>query len=250
MKKVDSRILGLVERIEKVIKYEFKKNMNKTDLIVIVLGLFLTSCSSVKLTNSWSSDRFESAKSKKVLVVARSNDLEVRKAYEHGIVLKLKELKINAVPAYLEFPKLKEDKDRTPEEIDAIVNQFKSKGIEVILLIALKDTKIEQPRIEEYTEVYSSNSNNTIRVRFTDYYNLHSIEYLNRNLRPLNSTNNMPAMHKMESTTYILEALIYDLTISFNDQLVAIYEVEASNPESANQVLDRFTNLITKQLKK
>lgn len=236
--------------MRKKITYNFKdlKEIKKA-IILLVLVLFVTNCASVKLADSWNSENFDSVKTKKVLVIARANDMDVRTAYEQAIVLKLKEEGVDAVAAVKMFPDLKENKNRSQEDINALVESFKTKGINAIILTALKDTKVEESQPQSNSNNYISTANiGRYGISFTDYYNVHSIEYISRNLKPLYNDSSDVSM-PLSSTTYVLEAVIYDLTLENNEQLVGVFEIEAVDPKSGKQVLDKFTNILSKQFK-
>lgn len=221
-------------------------------ITTIVFTVLLTNCASVKLSDSWTSNDFEKTKNKKMLIVARSDDKEVRKTYEDELVKQLKTENINAVSALNMFPDLKENKNISETDKSRIVKQFTDAGIETIMLIALKDTKVT------YVDNGVSSSSDPMiynkgkyGLSFADYYNVHSIEYLSKDLRRNNPTEdiNMP-VESMSYSTYVIEAVVYDITLKANNQLVGSYEVEAKDPKSAEQVLNNFTKLIAKEFKK
>ncbi len=230
--------------------------MNKFLKTVVILVVIVTTfnCAPVKLSNAWSSDNFDATKSEKILIIARSNDAEVRQAYENELTSKLKAEGINAVASYKIFPDLKDKASRTKVETEEIVKQFKAKGIQSVMLTALKDTKLMQSTQKEGGNNYNKSTINKGQYGFTfvDYYSVHSIEYISRNLRPnynANDSNNTEDI-VLESTTYILEAALYDLTLEQRNQLVGAYEVQITDPNSGKQVLNKFSNLIVKQFKK
>ncbi|WP_299886882.1 hypothetical protein [uncultured Lacinutrix sp.] len=226
------------------------KKLNKI-IVLIVLSIVLTNCATVKLSNTWSSEDFQDAKTKKVLVVARSNDKEVQKAYENELVSKLKNEDINAISAHKLFPDLKEKSNRSQEEINTIVKDFSKEGIQSILLTALKGTKVEESIPEkEDTNASSIVNRGRYGFTFTDYYNVHSIEYLSRDLRPNYNENDQVSSQLLSSTTYTLEAVFYDLTLEKDKQFTGFYEVKITDPSSAKQILKKFSNIIIKQFKK
>ncbi len=209
----------------------------------------MTNCVSVKLANSWNSENFDTTKTRKILVVSRDNDMDVRTSYENAMASKLKEEGVNAVAACELFPDLKENKNRSEEEIDAIVKNFKSKGINAIILTALKDTKIEESQSQSNSNNYISTANiGRYGISFTDYYSVHSIEYISKGLKPVYN-DNQDLGTKLSSTTYVLEAVVYDLALAKKEQLVGVFEIEATDPSSGKKVLNKFTTLISKQFK-
>ncbi|MFI1743086.1 hypothetical protein [Thalassobellus sediminis] len=226
------------------------KEIKKVTLL-LVLVLFVTNCASVKLANSWHSENFDTTKTRKILVVARDNDMDVRTSYENAMVSNLKEEGVDAVSAFEMFPALKENKNRKQEEIEALVESFKSNGINAIMLTALKDTNIEesQPKSTSFSPVSTANVG-MYGISFTDYYNVHSIEYISRGLKPVYNDSQDAGTTRLSSTTYILEAIVYDLTLANKKQLVGVFEIEITDPSSGKQVLNKFTTLISKQFRK
>ncbi|WP_303315737.1 hypothetical protein Q4Q34_14265 [Flavivirga abyssicola] len=224
------------------------KEIKKVALL-LVLVMFVTNCASVKLADSWNSENFDTTKTRKILVVARDNDMGIRSSYEKAMVLKLKEKGVDAIAAFELFPDLKEKNNRSQEEIDALVRNFKSKGINAIMLTALKDTKIEESLPQNNSNNYISTANiGKYGISFTDYYNMHSIEYISRGLKPVYN-DNQDLRTQLSSTTYILEAVVYDLALAKKEQLVGVFEIEATDPSSGKKVLNKFTTLISKQFK-
>lgn len=226
-----------------------KKNLSVKGIVLITLVL-LSSCTTTKLVNSWEASEFESTKSKKILVIARSNDNEVRKAYESRIAKELSSLQINAVESNKIFPNLTGNKKKSKEEIKNILSMFKREGIEAILLTSLKDTKTitKWPTTLKTTDTRASNFNR-YRVSFTNFYDVSSNEYLTSSLRPRNSNAIDDPSPALKSTTYLLEALLYDLTLEEKKQLVGGYQVSFEDPESAKLVLNNFIKIIGKQFK-
>lgn len=228
--------------------------MNKINrsILTAILTLAVFSCSSVKLKDSWSSNDFKKAHTNKILVIARSTDSDVRKVYEETLVTKLKKEGVNAVSALELFPNLKEKSNRSQEEIDDIVKMFKREGINSIMLTALKNKNIETSQPDKLTDnTISTSKIGKYGISFADYYNVHSIEYLSKELRPgynvVNDNSNIQPV--LSSTTYTLEAVVYDLTLEANKQLIGTFEVEATDPSSAKQVLTNFTSIISTQFK-
>jgi len=224
------------------------KKLNKT-IALFVLSIVLSNCASTKLTEAWSSKDFDDTKSKKLLVVARSTDLEVREAYENELVSELKEQGVNAVAAHVKFPNLKEDKNRSQEEIDDILSMFNKNGIKSIMLTALKDTREESSSAKSTTNYGTASIKGKYGVSFTDYYNVHSIEYISRGLKPVYN-DNQDFGTPLSSTTYVLEAVLYDITLAKNEQLVGVFEIASTDPSSAKQILNKFKVLISKQFKR
>lgn len=218
-------------------------------LLSILITATLSNCVSIKLTDDWESKQFNETREKKILVVARATDMDVREAYEQEMVLKLKAKGINAVAAYEAFPSLKESKNRSEEEKNQIVKMFIDEGIQAVLLTALKNTKVQESSQERlYDDSFSSTRIGEYGISFMSYLDVNSTSYLTKDLIPENDyINDSGLSHELSSTTYVLEAILYDLTMEKERQLVGVYHIEATDPNSASQVLKGFVKIVSKQ---
>jgi hypothetical protein len=183
-------------------------------------------------------------------VVAKSDDPEVKKAYEDLLVEKMAKRGFKGLPAYKKFPDLNEQPRQSEEERQDLVDTFKSTGIQAVLVLALKNTRIEQPDIDRESKTTNASPNQRSYVSFVEYYNVNSTEFLSSSLRPAEPEDDLPSNEsKYTSTVYELEAVVYDLEMPLGNQLAGVYEVEAIDPKSAEKVLQKFTNIVSKQLK-
>jgi len=181
----------------------------KNSLTFVILITLLSSCASMKLTKNWESNSFENTKKEKILVASRATDIEFRKAFEQEIVSKLKNEGVNAVAAYKTFPDLKDKKNRSEEEINQIVTMFKSKGINAVLSTSLKDTKVLKSSPDKKVSNNTSTANiGKYGVSFAGYYNVSSVEYLSRNLIPIDDLKNTEPTIELSSTTCSLQFII------------------------------------------
>ncbi|WP_405206614.1 hypothetical protein [Aquimarina sp. LLG6339-5] len=213
--------------------------MKKRLLLVLVLPFFL-SCSSIKLIDSWKSKDFQSLKAKKILIAAKSPNLEIRKSYEIAISKKLKDYDIDVVMMHRIFPDFEEKERTTQEEKSEIIKQFTEKGIEGILVTSLKNT------------IESKKSDTPQRVNIP-------VEYKDKNFLAFNSENHINHLPKLTgiqnndtltiSKTYILEAIIYDITLEKKRQLVGVSVIDVTDPKSASKVLDNFSKIVSNQFK-
>lgn len=218
---------------------------------LLVIFMLLQSCSSVKLVDAYFTKDDHSLKSKRILVIARSEDLDVRRAYEDELVSKIVQKGFSATTAYELFPDLKEKRNRSEVEIQEIVDQFKAKGIQSIVVTSLKHTRTFRPEpIKREESMPESTQKGRYGVSFVDYYNVNSANFLSSSLRPVPvDSEGIDDQSFLETTIYSLEAIVFDLTLTDESQLVGIYEIEATDPKSAEQVLQKFTSIVAKQLK-
>ncbi|KAA1244447.1 hypothetical protein [Aquimarina sp. RZ0] len=216
----------------------------KRFLLVILLCIITWSCSSVKLIDSWESKDFQAVKSKKILIAAKSPDVEVRKSYEVSIANQLRNQGINAIEIHKTFPDFEEKEDPTEEEIAEITKQFKNDGITAILVTSLKNT------------INTRNDNTPKRVDIP-------AEYQKRYFFSFNAGDDIHMLPKLSaleggdvpkveltSTTYVLEAITYDLSQKKDKQLVNVCLVDVTDPNSGKKILNKFSKIVSDQFKK
>ncbi len=217
----------------------YTKNITFFILLVSVFG-----CKTIKVEKDWQSDDFQQIKTKTILVAAKSQNIKTRKAYESAIAKNLEDNGIKAVLANEKFPNL-QDKAYTEAETKALIASFEKEGIQGILVTSLKNTMVrtnrnEQSKIEDIPFDYSRRGVFTF-IGYNELKNLPPVDPQDYEKKPFT---------ELESTVYVLEAMLYDISLEKDKQLISIQTVEVTDPTSGNQVLQKFSKLITKQFKK
>ncbi len=194
--------------------------------IIFGCSLFLLmGCTSTKLMDSWKSQSFNRLSTAKILVIARSAEENIRKSYELGIANKLRAKHIDAIEAHVRFPLLQEAK--TTAERDQILRQFEEAGITAVILTALKQT------------IETQNANLNAHTKTPKGYE-NEMSFGSKAVSP-----STPVLST--SKTYVLEGLIYDLTLQKGKQLVNVCLVDVTDPDSADKVKKSFTKIISDQ---
>lgn len=196
---------------------------------VILFFILLSGCSSVKLLDYWKSSDFEKTLDNRILVIAENSDFEVRKSYEIAIARKLRSHGIDAIEIHKKFPSIVEDANRTQEDVDVILNAFEKEGVNGIVLMSLKNT------------IETKNSDYNISK---DYNEKSSFKLMNDS-----ESNNLSMTSKLKSTTYVLEALTYDLTLKNDNQLVNVCLVDVTDPKYGSKILKSFSKIVGDQFK-
>jgi|GEM_PF-4004458 len=216
------------------------------NFVLILFTSLLVGCSSVSLVSNSAPSGYKTISSKKILVAAKSDNMEIRKQFENSIAQNLQSKGLNVVTAWQEFPSLTNETVGKKSQ-QQIVSEFKSANIEAIVVIALHD-KIENfdLRAEDYTEIGTSAKTNYYGITFIDYYGTAD------NLPQLRSRNTeiTPEAKAQTYTDYILEAVVYDLSANEGERHTGTLLVKAENPEYVSEVLKGFTNIIGKELAK
>ncbi len=212
-------------------------------LVIAIVGLFLTGCSGMKLANSYKSDDFETLRNKKMLVVARTPIENVRKTYELELVNKLKAKGINAVASHMAFPTLERIDNKTAERIADVVAMFRKEGFDILTLTSLKDVQEQEilRRAGGYNSLPQYYSNKYISLR--GYYD-------DVNAAPkLPPREQDPVTYVEKSTTFVLEAVTYNLALEEEKRLLSVITAEVTNPDSGKGVRTAFAKIIAKELK-
>jgi hypothetical protein len=219
-------------------------NIIEKTLTFVILITILSGCGSVKLTDNWKSNDFNSINNEKILVISKSKDATISKSYEKEMATRLRTRGIDAIERHLKYPLLSDNSTQTKEKIENIVKQFKKDGINGIVVTALKDVKVKTKIINEGGYDSYPTSSSKAFISFRAY---------NNDVNSLNTLPN-PEIPKtttvLRSTTYFLEAVTYNLSLEGEKQLVGILQVDVTDPESAEEVLKGFSKIVAKQFKK
>jgi hypothetical protein len=109
---------------------------------LFVLGLFLTTIGpafSQKVLNSWMSPEYSKPEYRKVAVLAKISDKEIKQMVEDNAVLALREKGINAITSYLNF---KETDMASNETLLARADQLQVDAV-VVFSVLREDTKVQ-----------------------------------------------------------------------------------------------------------
>ncbi|WP_298501590.1 hypothetical protein [uncultured Maribacter sp.] len=216
----------------------------KYPFAILLLSILLFSgCSGMKLSNSYKSDSFENLNKKKVLVISRTPLEDIRQEYELEIVAKLKSKGINAVASHIAFPNLKRIDNNTSERISEVISQFRKEGFDHLLLTSLKD--VQEQEVLQKQGGYSS---------LNEYYGNKYIT-LKGYYDDLNAAPRLPTREIEETTniilltTYILEAVTYNLSLEEEKRLLSVTTAEVTNPDSGKEVRRAFATILASELK-
>ncbi|WP_299429894.1 hypothetical protein [uncultured Maribacter sp.] len=216
----------------------------KYPFAILLLSILLFSgCSGMKLSNSYKSDSFENLNKKKVLVISRTPLEDIRQEYELEIVAKLKSKGINAVASHIAFPNLKRIDNKTSKRISEVISQFRKEGFDHLLLTSLKD--VQEQEVLQKQGGYSS---------LNEYYGNKYIT-LKGYYDDLNAAPRLPAREIEETTnsilltTYILEAVTYNLSLEEEKRLLSVTTAEVTNPDSGKEVRRAFATILASELK-
>jgi hypothetical protein len=221
--------------------------MNKITVSSIYLAIFLlfSSCSSVKVIDSWKSDRISTIKDNNFLVVARANNLQAQIAFENEIVKQMKSNGYQATASYSKFGEMKPNEPKLESDKEKFKKILKLEGFNAVILTVMKDYQ-EETRLEKEGGYYTGGNYYGYYPRYYSgfypyYYNPISYHSMGNYVEETYTTN--------VSKLYILETTIYNLDESEENQLVAVITSKIDNPETASGAAKGYVKEISKKLK-
>lgn len=219
------------------------KKISKIIALQLVVMLMFNCSSVVEVSNSWKDVDSSSFKDKKVIVMSKTNNEIFRQQFEIDLTEKLTKNEISSVESYKLFPELNFNKELSKKELERLKDEYLEKGIDIVLVTELKD-------IQEYEKTTCTGS--------SDYY-IHSMPiYYGRGFRRgfysyygsgYMNTGSIEIV-KSNNKKYILETLMYDLTLPENNQLLTVITTVIDNPETLGTTSKDFSNKVSKELLK
>lgn len=220
--------------------------MKKYAFLLILYSFTLTlmnGCSSTKLANSYKSDDFETIRGKKVLVISRTPLEDIRRTYENQITKELKRKGIDAMASHIAFPSLERVTNKTTDKVANIIAMFRKEGYDILLLTSLKN-------IQEQEILRRESGYNSLPQYYGNEYLTLKGYYDDVNAPPkLPPLEQPPVTNIQKATTYILEAVTYNLTLEEDQRLLSVITTEVTNPDSGLSVRKGFGKIIASQLK-
>ena len=82
--------------------------MKKFKQLIMLMSIVViaSSCSSIKVVDSWKADEIETLSGAKILVIGRSDDMVGRQRFEQEIAERLRADGVDAMESYKKFSKL------------------------------------------------------------------------------------------------------------------------------------------------
>ena len=219
------------------------KNLKKNIGFSLLTILLLSSCSTVKISDTWKEVNPTELKEKNVLVVTQSKNFTIRERFESDLTNQLNQQGIQATESYKQYPNLKPVEQGSPEELEKVAQSIKTNGYDVVVMSVLRD-------IEEYTTTVTSGTTYSVqtlpayyprRGPYRSFYRGFNTVYVEGGPYETTTSNNKK---------YIVETMVYDLTKEEDEQLLSIITSTIENPESLGTTSKDFSKKVMKQLTK
>ncbi len=218
--------------------------------LTLVTLVLVSSCSSVKVTDSWKADNISSIKNEKILVIARSDDMVSRQRFEQEIADRLRAKGIDATESYKKFPSMKHNQKRSSAEVDKVISIIKAEGYEGVVLTVLKDKSKEIVTSE--TGGYSTGGYPASYGGYGGYYGGFG-GYYGSVYSPYGygygGTYVPSETRTYTSETYALETVVYNLKFEKGKQLLGVVSIDITDPSSASKVAPEYADAVAKQWK-
>lgn len=202
----------------------------KTAIYLMAL-LFLSSCSSAKMTDTWVNKDLIMSQPKNVLVVGLTDNLTARKLFEEQLKIKLNERGIEAIESYNVFEPTFTSLKQTEEEIQNEVEKLTNEGFDAILISVVKgvDEK-ESYSGDRYMRDYYWRG-------FGRYYFLYQDIYFVEG-------------YYEKYNVYHIESSLYNLNSKNEKSLVWVASYNLVNPRQINSSVSKYVKAIIKSLEK
>ena len=140
--------------------------MKSFNILSLMLGfVLLLSCNSSELVENWKNPEIDTFDAGKVLVIAMTNHLDNRKAFEKRLVKELKSKNVNAVSSDDFFDENFTSRPRTEEELDQLEHAMLQEGFDAILVSKLVGAEDKVTLVQAYR-----NFDRTFNTFKDDYY--------------------------------------------------------------------------------
>ena len=216
---------------------------------LLILVMAFSSCSGIKVVDSWKADEIGSLATEKILVIARTDNNVGRQRFEQEIADRLRSDGIDATESYKKFPAMKHNKEFTEQEISDRVQIIKNEGFKGIVLTVLKDMSKEIVTSETGGYV----SGGYYPSYYGGYYGGFG-GYYGRVYSPYGygyGGSYVPSETRTyTSETYHVETVIYNLDMEPGKQLQGVISIDVTDPKSASKVAPKYADAVAKQLSK
>ena len=215
--------------------------------ILLLVVLTLASCSSIKVLNAWKSDKAETIRDKKVLVIARANRQQARVAFEEAIANKMRKAGLDATESYKEIAEMDPRKKISEKEVAETRARLEAKGYNAVVITMVKDKSLDVKRNVQGGYYAGATMPGYYPMYYSGFYGYYahpsSYMYYGGNYVPETITT-------QTSTTYVLETLVYNLDLPEDEQLLAEVTSSIEDPASAYETAQAYANKVAGALKK
>jgi hypothetical protein len=200
-------------------------------VILLLSVVLLSSCSSIRVVDSWKNDEVLSFKPQKILVLGVTDNLTARKIFESKLAEEFERRNISASESTEVFDGSFTNSEKTNDEIDRMEGQLKDKGFDAVIISVVKG--VDENR--NYSNGYYTVNYNW--RRFGRYYYRYQNIYYN------------PGYYN-EFKTYHVETSIYNVKEDDKKSLVWVGALDIVDPQNISDTVNEYVAKIVQQLEK
>ena len=200
-------------------------------VILLLSVVLLSSCSSIRVVDSWKNDEVLSFKPQKILVLGVTDNLTARKIFESKLAEEFERRNISASESTEVFDVSFTNSEKTNDEIDRMEGQLKDKGFDAVIISVVKG--VDENR--NYSNGYYTVNYNW--RRFGRYYYRYQNIYYN------------PGYYN-EFKTYHVETSIYNVKEDDKKSLVWVGALDIVDPQNISDTVNEYVAKIVQQLEK
>lgn len=222
-----------------------KTNTLKLVLLALSVGLF--GCSTVKVVNSWNSDKVETVAAQNILVIVKAKKDKYRQTYETKIAKKLQSADFNAIESFTKFPELNPNDSLTEADIDRIKALFKQEGFNAVVYSAVIGVeKLSKTTVSGGYEAGTSLGAHPY-INTIGFYGFYTAPIPTPAFKGVYEE---PTYDIQTAKIYVLETRTYNLDLPEKEQLVALVTSKIENVETSHNLANNYAKLVLESLKK
>ena len=223
------------------------KTLN-TLLLTTALILLFSGCKSFNVLYTWSAEDKENVRQKKILVVARTANSEVREAFENEITKTLNASGMNATASHLRFSNFDPERKYTEEEKGQMRKLLEDNGYNAVVMTVLKDYQ------EDTRSGVSGGYEASVNYGYIDRptylgwgfytYFYHPLAYSTEDIY-VEQTEEF----SITSRLYVLDSIAFNLDLPEEEQMVGLLRASIENPDNALSTAKSYAKAIAKEIK-
>jgi hypothetical protein len=215
-----------------------------------LIVLLFNACSSVKVIDAWRSEKINAVKNNQILVIARADNQLARISFEEEIAKQARASGLNAVESYKKFPSHKPDEKLSEQQVQQLKKEIKDAGYQGVVVTVLKDLQTTTRVTEDGGYSTGGYTGGPYNSYYPGYYG-GFYGYYGNAMSYATYGNYVPTtITTQTSKTYILETVVYDLSLPEADELVAVVTSKMDNPQHVASTAKQYAKAVAKALSK
>ena len=194
-------------------------------LIIVLLFILFSGCSSTQLVNQWKNPEIETFETSKILIVGMTSNKSARKKFEKKLKEEYEARGIEAVSSLDLFEKSFTQDKRSEEELERIENQLLEQGFNSIIFSKVIGVEDKITFSEEYGDFENINRD------FKDDYYLNQDIFYNRK-------------YYDKYKVYHAETSLYCICSEKERDLIWKGYIDIIDPGSIKETVDDYINLV------